>query len=412
MSKVKMSRAIDLDGNFVQVADVVSGRACNCICIGCGKALIAKKGEFRADHFSHDHKVITLEHQCSWTPETDIHIIAKEIIAEDRKMRMPIGTINPRSEVITFDDVFLELREGNRIPDIIAIKNGEKIYIEIAVTHFCDKEKIIDYKKCNKNCLEVDLSSYKILGDVISKDELRDIINTTESNWISVCPVSDFSMKIHNHNRNEIKKAHKEYKDKKKLHIKSIDYLKRNILSLENDKSKISEEFLYLENNVEFNRKEINRLKIEIEKYDVEFHLKKDKIDEINNFYEIKNNHNNWYHNAIKEVERLNQEYSNSEKYIEDRQRYLDEQLRSILQRKKQIISEQESLNINVQNFTQEKRQFKALVEQEAKQLAQIKFERFLKDKENIVKEYDRKIECAEKKFREVKRKYGSFVKI
>ncbi|MDC4168158.1 hypothetical protein LDP52_05360, partial [Photobacterium damselae] len=103
---------------------------------------------------------------------------------------------------------------------------------------------------------------------------------------------------------------------------------------------------------------------------------------------------------------------SNSEKYIEDRQRYLDEQLRSILQRKKQIISEQESLNINVQSFTQEKRQFKALVEQEAKQLAQIKFELFLKDKENIVKEYDRKIECAEKKFREVKRKYGSFVKI
>ena len=48
MARILMTRALDDNGHIVDVKDVVSGKACNCICIGCQGVVWAMKGQVKA----------------------------------------------------------------------------------------------------------------------------------------------------------------------------------------------------------------------------------------------------------------------------------------------------------------------------------------------------------------------------
>lgn len=41
------------DGNLVHISDVPRGLACACVCVDCGKPLLARKGNKRREHFAH-----------------------------------------------------------------------------------------------------------------------------------------------------------------------------------------------------------------------------------------------------------------------------------------------------------------------------------------------------------------------
>ena len=41
------------DGRLLHIDDVPSGLACDCICPGCSRPLVAKKGRLQAHHFAH-----------------------------------------------------------------------------------------------------------------------------------------------------------------------------------------------------------------------------------------------------------------------------------------------------------------------------------------------------------------------
>lgn len=53
MARILMTRALDDNGHIVDVKDVVSGKGCNCTCIGCRSAVWVKKGLVTAHHFAH-----------------------------------------------------------------------------------------------------------------------------------------------------------------------------------------------------------------------------------------------------------------------------------------------------------------------------------------------------------------------
>ncbi|MBV5336727.1 MAG: hypothetical protein J0653_01615, partial [Deltaproteobacteria bacterium] len=52
------------------------------------------------------------------------------------------GVFPQKPLLIRFDSVTLEQTEGNIRPDIVGIARGRKLYIEVAVTHFIDDEKL------------------------------------------------------------------------------------------------------------------------------------------------------------------------------------------------------------------------------------------------------------------------------
>ncbi|MGL6396644.1 hypothetical protein ACSZMI_00785 [Aeromonas veronii] len=181
MARILMTRALDDNGHIVDVKDVVSGKACNCTCIGCQGAVWAMKGQVKAHYFAHEPNSIE-QNSCTWRPETEIHILAKEVLATDRQLILPIGTINPIHKNIVFDEMVCEVYEGRVIPDVIGFIDGEKVLIEVAVTHFCGREKIKELKMVNATCVELDLSLFRVKGEIISKEEIRDYLKNALKN--------------------------------------------------------------------------------------------------------------------------------------------------------------------------------------------------------------------------------------
>lgn len=141
-----------------------SGLRCNCICPNCGERLQAKLPKTKEDftpRFAH-HNAET----CEYATETALHLKAKEIIEEEKRMIIPrvvahynnlSKEVSPKREV-SFDRVVLERRIGNVIPDILAYKDNRPLMIEITITHGIDDEKFEKLEKLGISTLEIDLS--------------------------------------------------------------------------------------------------------------------------------------------------------------------------------------------------------------------------------------------------------------
>lgn len=215
----KMTRAYNALFEIISIDSINDTNRDNCFCIGCGCQLSAKLGVVNAHHFAHrpEHLKPSMltgfnpELACSWSHECELHIIAKEYIENVMKLSLPIGTINPMSKVIEFDTVELERNLNGRVPDIITTVNGERVLIEIAVTHKCDASKIIELRNNNLNCIEIDLSSYKRAGDVINHEQVKQLITRANAKWLSVSTSNQFGKAIHEHDKAQLKEAIREF---------------------------------------------------------------------------------------------------------------------------------------------------------------------------------------------------------
>lgn len=180
------------NGILYEVSQVERGKACNCICPSCKKPLIAKKGDERKKHFTHDSN-----HSCETGKETAIHLAAKQIISETKMVYLPSIEIDgslKKYGIVTFDKIILEKAIPNLkeqmivIPDITATINRENdavnLYIEIAVTHFSEEKKI-DILKSNKfSAIEIDLSPL-YNNDYVDFEVIKNIIKNGEhTTWI------------------------------------------------------------------------------------------------------------------------------------------------------------------------------------------------------------------------------------
>ena len=180
------------------------GLKCNCLCPGCGLPLQAKLGHGKKQrHFSHNNAACdTIVAQ-----QTALHLLAKEIIEKEKKICFPpiiIGIdeipeniiekdnryalpkklVYCEAKTIHCDNVVLEKKISNIVPDIIIEKSGRKCLVEIAVTHFVDDDKSERIRQLDLPVLEIDLSS--IYGAEISQEAIRKIIidNSEFKKWI------------------------------------------------------------------------------------------------------------------------------------------------------------------------------------------------------------------------------------
>jgi hypothetical protein len=65
------------------------------------------------------------------------------------------GISPSQPQMILFDSVQVEQTEGNVRPDIVGIAKGKKLYIEVAVTHLIDKEKLERLRKRGTPTIEL-----------------------------------------------------------------------------------------------------------------------------------------------------------------------------------------------------------------------------------------------------------------
>ncbi|TPG68646.1 hypothetical protein EEL31_09005 [Brevibacillus laterosporus] len=147
---------------LVHISEVGSGIACNCICPSCKSTLVAKKGYEKEHHFAHNNSK-----ECKKGIETALHLAAKEILKKQKKIVIPEVLVDfgnylnswviSSNKEIEFDEVRLENRLADIVPDVLIIKNGTPILIEVTVTHRVDKVKIEKIKEQNISTLEISL---------------------------------------------------------------------------------------------------------------------------------------------------------------------------------------------------------------------------------------------------------------
>jgi|GEM_PF-1978490 len=194
---------------LLTISEVESGLKCGCECPACGSVLVAVKGNKKAHHFRHHNT-----DECEYAGETVLHFMAKEIVKEygcylpsiiDHASYLQLReffdflklediTHDILGRHIFFDNVILEKSLGSIIPDIIGVKDGTYFLIEIAVTHFVDKDKA---KKINdmdiEFCLEIDLSDLKTIpiNDLVLRNHITEA-KTQKSQWIKKPKWSDY----------------------------------------------------------------------------------------------------------------------------------------------------------------------------------------------------------------------------
>ncbi|WP_299022812.1 competence protein CoiA family protein [uncultured Photobacterium sp.] len=202
---ILMTRAFNDEGKIVPIHEVERGRACHCTCIVCGSGLIAKKGDEKKHHFAHD-----VDCTCDWTGETELHLLAKEVLQNDKKVSFTHLALDgvPYKINVPFISVEQEVQLGHLKPDIMGTTaDGDSILIEICVTHPCEEAKIHHYRKQGMNAIEIALPP-TLLDDVqvLDLNFVRRAINAADIRCISLNPLSEFCKRIAEHNQRVISK--------------------------------------------------------------------------------------------------------------------------------------------------------------------------------------------------------------
>ena len=156
--------AVDESGNLVSIDEALVKRG-EYLCLNCEGDLIIKNGDIRRAHFAHKTDI------CN--EETYLHMLAKRKFythylkcLEDNKPfnielqqyiecdritdpdELHCATYGPSSKSYLYDltkyykEVYLETKYNEFIPDILLKSKKDVIFVEIAVTHKCSKEKI------------------------------------------------------------------------------------------------------------------------------------------------------------------------------------------------------------------------------------------------------------------------------
>lgn len=167
-----------------------NGLACNCTCPICGESLIARKGNGgKAPHFAHKQ-----DSPCThpeYIKQTNIHAMAEQIFLEEKEIELPSLSSQAGNFIAYFfrggkwqiEEVELEKKISDFIPDIILKKGNIILLVEIYVTHAIDENKKNKIIEANLPVIEIDLSEF--VHEDMTKEELRlHLKEITRMNWI------------------------------------------------------------------------------------------------------------------------------------------------------------------------------------------------------------------------------------
>lgn len=167
---------------LVHISDVISGLSCGCACVSCGAPLIAKKGLINTHHFAH-HSITS----CSGAAETALHLLSKELFKEinnivlppyffkKKKILKPGYIVIEHEELVAkggnvlISEVVIETNQNGFKPDITLTCNSKSLFVEIAVTHTVNRNKMRSIRKCNVPMIEIRLD---LADALLSREEL------------------------------------------------------------------------------------------------------------------------------------------------------------------------------------------------------------------------------------------------
>ncbi|MGY4090488.1 hypothetical protein [Aeromonas hydrophila] len=440
MARILMTRALDDNCHIVDVKDVVSGKGCNCTCIGCQGAVWAMKGPIKAHYFAHEPNSIE-QNSCTWKPETEIHILAKEVLATDKQLLLPIGTINPIHKNIVFDEMVCEVYEGRVIPDVIGFIDGEKVLIEVAVTHFCDRGKIKELKRVNATCIELDLSGFRVKGEIISKEEIRDYLKKCPKKWVSVASVGNFSEMMYSHNRQQLLSLQHQYSSLSSKYQTEVKKLNAEFDAIQNtreselsDMQRVIQQARNAERNASSILEQWDRIRIdkessiseiedkiilledqyrsfEIELKDRLYHIQ-DEIDKKQDLLRDLLNLDELKAGFYSQVDDINRTIKAKEAQLDAGEVEIRRRSTSLDLIQKNLNDSLVSLQEREEALTEKSKDLAIIIDIKARDQAKVMFEQLLKEKSNEIKALEEKERKAKKDIDDLRRRYSSYIKI
>lgn len=141
-----------------ELSDSDRGLKCNCICPACEEPLIARLGERKVKHFAH-------KADCKNAIESALHMLAKEILVNNKQILLPAAYFECKEIVepfiYSYTSVLIEEQIGELRPDAILIDGrGNRLFVEVTVTHQLDDDKIKVIVDNDYSVLEIDFSEY------------------------------------------------------------------------------------------------------------------------------------------------------------------------------------------------------------------------------------------------------------
>ena len=155
-------------------ADVQSGLACGCACVGCGATLVAKKGEKKRWHFAHHN--VEIGESCA---ESAIHAAAKQVLIEHNWLRLPgmsvvvygqatsgqaleESSVLSEERVVRFERTCAEVWEHGIRPDVVGYRGERRLFVEMYFRHRVDEGKRRKIRELQLPAIEVDLSDLDV----------------------------------------------------------------------------------------------------------------------------------------------------------------------------------------------------------------------------------------------------------
>ncbi|MCB1469863.1 MAG: hypothetical protein KDK08_22565 [Rhizobiaceae bacterium] len=175
------------DGTLAHISKVQRGLACGCVCPACIGQLVARtKNDHQVPHFAH-----ASGEACGGGPETALHLLAKDVFRANPTMLLPgRPALDKRKQVVTkpgqeVETEFLRLEYTDPkmiIPDLYVRALGYDLFVEVAVTHFSDDDKIRRLREHRTPAVEIDLSR---LPRASTREEIADaVLRTAPRLWL------------------------------------------------------------------------------------------------------------------------------------------------------------------------------------------------------------------------------------
>ena len=171
-------------GQVVHISEMVEkdrGKACECICLCCGRPLVAKLGRGkRTAHFAHLAEEGRTTCLVDVANESGLHKIAKEIVCKSEYIWLPSVTISEQNDPdrnvedykqqeplllgekfrLHYQNAKTEVPFDGFKPDVCIFRERKNILVEIAVTHYVDAEKYSKIKMAQMPTVEINIADF------------------------------------------------------------------------------------------------------------------------------------------------------------------------------------------------------------------------------------------------------------
>lgn len=184
--------AQDEQGRLTHIDSARRGKACNCRCLACGEALIARQGDIKAHSFAHESGT-----ECRYAIDAMLNRLAQELIAARGSFRTPalvvrisragpLGVVE-RNETIPsrhlrVDSAIIDRRVHMQRPSVVMLVKGRELILEVTHAHRLDSHKRAAIEKLGLPAIELHLSERKF--DTVKQFERLLSDDTHGKHWI------------------------------------------------------------------------------------------------------------------------------------------------------------------------------------------------------------------------------------